>query len=108
MYMVLKINDITRKLIDETYLVSKYSNIPSRHLGLRKEVYTGVCNPLRDYPSLYNQYLLHQFFFKDIYMNFDYRTFLELIEYFNKRKAEVKLYKAEHDREARLALKRKK
>lgn len=104
----LKINDITRKLIDETYLVSKYSNIPSRHLGLRKEVYTGVCNPLRDYPSLYNQYLLHQFFFKDIYMNFDYRTFLELIEYFNKRKAEVKLYKAEHDREARLALKRKK
>ncbi|UKI57286.1 MAG: RNB domain-containing ribonuclease [Clostridium sp.] len=59
----LKINDMTRKLIDETYLVSKYSSIPSRHLGLRKEVYTGVCNPLRDYPSLYNQYLLHQFFF---------------------------------------------
>lgn len=104
----LKINDITRKLIDGIYLESKYSNIPSRHSGLDKDVYTGVCNPLRDYPSLYNQYLLHQFFFKDVYMNFDYRSFLELIEYFNKRKTEVELYKAEYDREARIALKRKK
>ena len=104
----LKVNDITRKLIDGTYLESKYSSIPSRHSGLDKEVYTGVCNPLRDYPSLYNQYLLHQFFFKDIYMNFDYRTFLELIEYFNKRKVEIELYKAEYDREARIALRRKK
>ena len=104
----LKVNDITRKLIDGTYLESKYSSIPSRHSGLDKKVYTGVCNPLRDYPSLYNQYLLHQFFFKDIYMNFDYRTFLELIEYFNKRKVEIELYKAEYDREARIALRRKK
>lgn len=41
-------------------------------------------------------------------MNFDYRTFLELIEYFNKRKVEIELYKAEYDREARIALRRKK
>ena len=103
----LKINDATRKLIEETYLESKYSSIPSRHSGLDKDVYTSVCNPLRDYPSLYNQYLLHQFYFKDTYMNFDYRSFLELIEYFNKRKVEIELYKAEYDREARLVKKRK-
>lgn len=98
----LKINDVTRKLIEETYLESKYSSIPSRHSGLDKDVYTGICNPLRDYPSLYNQYLLHQFYFKDSYMNFDYRSFLDLIEYFNKRKVEIELYKAEYEREARL------
>ena len=103
----LKINDATRKLIEETYLESKYSSIPSRHSGLDKDVYTSVCNPLRDYPSLYNQYLLHQFYFKDTYMNFDYRSFLDLIEYFNKRKVEIELYKAEYDREARLVKKRK-
>lgn len=102
----LKINDITRKLIERTYLQSKYSNVPMRHDGLGVDQYAKVCNPLREYPSLYGQYLLHQFYFKDIFMNFDYQSYLDMIEYFNKRSEEISLYKAEYDREARL-IKRK-
>ena len=81
---------------------SKYSNMPMKHYGLGVDQYAKVCNPLREYPSLYNQYLLHQFYFKDIFMNFDYQSYLDMIEYFNKRSEEISLYKAEYDREARL------
>ena len=98
----LKINDVTRKLIERTYMQSKYSNMPMKHYGLGVDQYAKVCNPLREYPSLYNQYLLHQFYFKDIFMNFDYQSYLDMIEYFNKRSEEISLYKAEYDREARL------
>lgn len=102
----LKVNDATNKLIENTYLQSEYSSMPLPHYGLGFDEYTKVCNPLREYPCLYNQYLLHQFYFKDIFMNFDYQSYLDMIDYFNKRSEEISLYKGEYEREARLIKKK--
>ena len=103
----MKINDIPendqiRKIIDSIYLDSKFSPTPKYHEGIKTSIYTQSTDPMRKYPDLYNQQLLHKFFFKDIDFPFDYEQFVKDIEYFNQRNRELALMKSEYRRGIRL------
>ena len=100
------LDDYTSRVIESIYLESVYSTEPRRHLGLNFDIYSHSCDPLRRYPDLYNQYLLHHFLLKDKEMNFDSEYFRQLVEYSNQRAAELSLMKAEFNREARLIRKK--
>ncbi len=100
------IDDYTAKVLNGIYLESVYSDIPNRHIGLNFDVYSHSCDPLRRYPDLYNQYLLHNFWFKDKQFDFDPEEFKRIIEYSNQRAAELSLMKAEFNRAARLVRKK--
>lgn len=100
------IDDYTAKVLNGIYLESVYSDIPNRHVGLNFDVYSHSCDPLRRYPDLYNQYLLHNFWFKDKQFDFDPEEFKRIIEYSNQRAAELSLMKAEFNRAARLVRKK--
>lgn len=98
----IELDDETSKLINNIYLYSKYSSEPKFHSGLGIDYYTQSSDPIRKYPDLYNQYLLHMFYFKDINCDFNEDKFKKLIEYFNQRDTEIKLMRSECDREMRL------
>lgn len=100
------LDDYTSRVIESIYLESVYSTEPRRHLGLNFDIYSHSCDPLRRYPDLYNQYLLHHFLLKDKEMNFESEYFRQLVEYSNQRAAELSLMKAEFNREARLTRKK--
>lgn len=100
------IDDYTAKVLNGIYLESVYSDIPNRHIGLNFDVYSHSCDPLRRYPDLYNQYLLHNFWFKDKQFDFNPEEFKRIIEYSNQRAAELSLMKAEFNRAARLVRKK--
>lgn len=100
------LDDYTSRVIESIYLESIYSTEPRRHLGLNFDIYSHSCDPLRRYPDLYNQYLIHHFLLKDKEMNFESEYFRQLVEYSNQRAAELSLMKAEFNREARLIKKK--
>lgn len=95
-------DDSLDKVIKSIYLVSKYSYIPLYHNGLNLAIYSHSTDPLRRYPDLYNEYLLHKFYFNDIDFNFDYDEYLELINYFNQRSTEISLMRSEYNRAVKL------
>lgn len=98
----IKVDDFTLSIIRNIYLNSYYSVEPKPHLGLNLEIYAHTCDALRRYPDLYNQYLTHMFYFKDLNFDFDLEYLKKLVEYFNQRRDELTLMKAEYDREMRL------
>lgn len=98
----IELDESTQKIINNIYLPSIYSSIPLYHNGLNLAKYSHSTNPLRRYPDLYNQYLLHMFYFKDKYFNFDYDEYLELINYCNQRNTELMLMKSEYIRALKL------
>lgn len=100
------LDDYTSKIIESIYLESVYSTEAKRHLGLNFDIYSHSCDPLRRYPDLYNQYLIHHFLLKDKDMNFDLEHYRQIVEYSNTRAAELSLMKAEFNREARLVRKK--
>ena len=102
----IEMNDYTSELISNIYLDSKYSSTPMVHTGLNKRLYSNSCDPLRKYPDLYNQYLLHRFYFRDIDFDFDPEKMERYIKYFNQRSSDLALMKAEYNR-AILALRKK-
>lgn len=102
----IEMNDYTSELISNIYLDSKYSSTPMIHTGLNKRLYSNSCDPLRKYPDLYNQYLLHRFYFRDIDFDFDPEKMERYIKYFNQRSSDLALMKAEYNR-AILALRKK-
>ena len=98
----IKLDETTKKTINNIYLTSKYSSIPLFHHGLNLPIYSHSSDPLRRYPDLYNQYLLHLFYFKDKDFDFDYNEHLDLINYFNERSTELSLFKGEYIRALKL------
>ena len=102
----IEMNEYTSQLISNIYLDSKYSSTPIVHTGLNKKIYSNSCDPLRKYPDLYNQYLLHRFYFRDIYFDFDPEVMERYINYFNQRSSDLALMKAEYNR-AVIALRKK-
>lgn len=104
--MQIPVNDYTQQFLDNLFLESEYSSEPLPHVGLDINPYAQVCNPLRKYPDLYNQYMLHTFYFGDKIIDFDYQEYLALIEYANERSRELALLKAEYNREMRLVKKK--
>ena len=96
------INDQIRNVINSTYLDSKFSIVPRYHAGIKTDIYTQSTDPLRKYPDLYNQQLLHNFYFKDVCFDFDYDEFIKNVEYFNERNRELALMRAEYNRGMRL------
>lgn len=98
----IEINDDIKKIIDSTYLDSKYSPVPRWHDGMGIDYYTQSVAPLRKYPDLYDQYLLHIFYFNDLDYHFDENRFENLVEYFNQRSQELVLMRSEYSREMRL------
>ncbi len=99
------INDWTKNIVNGLYLDSRYSTIPKQHYGLGFKEYSHSSDPCRRYPDTYNQFLLHQFYFRDIREFFDKYAFEDLVEYFNQRNVEHCLLTAEYQRA--LELKRK-
>lgn len=91
-----------QKEINNIYLNSNYSTTPRWHCGINSPIYTQSCNPLRKYPDLYNQYLLHKFLFKDKDFNFTEEEFNNMVNYFNQRSSEISLMKEEYQRALRL------
>ena len=100
------VDDYTKKILDNIYLESVYSTVPSKHAGLGYPYYSHSSDPLRRYPDFYNQYLFHQFYFKNMECDFDEDEFKELVESFNQRSVELSLMKGEFEREARLTKKK--
>lgn len=98
----IKLDETTKKTINNIYLTSKYSSIPLFHHGLNLPIYSHSSDSLRRYPDLYNQYLLHLFYFKDKNFEFDYNEHLDLINYFNERSTELSLFKGEYIRALKL------
>ena len=96
--MNIKIDESTKKVIDDIYLPSRYSNIPLFHNGLNLDIYSHSTDPARRYSDLYNQYLVHKFYFYDKDFCFDYDEYLDYIDYFNQRNAELSLMRAEYVR----------
>lgn len=94
----IEINDWTKNIINGLYLDSKYSSVPRPHHGLREKKYSHSSAPARRYVDTYNQYLTHQFYFKDIPEFFDSETFDDMVEYFNQRDLELSLMNAEYIR----------
>ena len=94
----IKLDESTQKIIDNIYLPSRYSNIPLFHNGLNLDMYCHATDPSRRYSDLYNQYLVHKFYFNDKDFDFDYDEFLNYIEYFNQRNVELSLMRAEYSR----------
>ena len=103
------LNDLTEKLkiqldkealkiINDIYLRSKYSMYPIYHNGLKLKEYTHSSCPLRRYPDLDNQYLLHKFYFNDIDYNYSQEYHEQQIEYYNQRSIELTLMKSEYSR----------
>lgn len=101
----IKLDDTTKKILKGIYLESKYTHIPTYHNGLGVECYSHSGDPSRRFGDLYNQYLMHQFYFNDIDIAFDYDDFLKQIEYFNQRNEELALMKSEYTRQYRLTKK---
>ena len=94
----IEINKKTKNLLSSLYLDTKYTIYPQAYAGLGFEYYSHSSNPARQYPDLYNQYLLHQFLFKDITRFHNDENFEELINYMNKRNRELYLMEAEYKR----------
>ena len=94
----LDLDEATLKVINNIYLKSKYSDKPQYHSGLGLDSYSHSADPIRRYPDLYDQYLLHKNLFKDIDFNVDYETFLNMIDYFNQRNTELNLMRSEYSR----------
>ena len=99
------IDEQTKRLIKSMYLPSRYSYIPMYHNGLNLPYYSHSADGVRRYPDLYNQFLLHYFYFNDIEFNFDYDEFVNLIEYFNQRNVEITLMNSEYLRAYKLVKK---
>lgn len=95
-------NEQIRSVIDATYLDSKFSIVPRYHAGIKTDIYTQSTDPLRKYPDLYNQQLLHKFYFGDIDFAFDYDQFRADVDYFNQRNRDLTMMKAEYNRGMRL------
>ena len=95
-------NDQINKVIDSIYLDSKFSPTPRYHEGIKTCIYTQSTDPLRKYPDLYNQQLLHRFYFKDVDFPFDYEQFVKDVDYFNQRNSDLSLMKSEYRRGIRL------
>jgi exoribonuclease R len=100
--MNIEIDDSTKKTIDEIYMDSKYSIQPRYHNGLHIPIYSHSTDTLRRYPDMYNLYLLHSFYFKDLPMEFDLDKFEDLIAYFNQRNVELSLMESEYERALKL------
>ena len=98
----IKIDDNIEKIIKSIYLVSKYSTEPKFHNGLQIPIYSHSTSPLRRFPDLYNDFLLHNFYFKDICFDFNYEEFTELVNYCNQRNSELALMRSEYNRALKL------
>ena len=100
--MEIKLDDSTQKIIDSIYMDSKYCTYPRYHNGLQVPIYTHSSDTLRRYPDMYNLYLLHTFYFKNMNMNFDQQEFENLVSYFNQRNVELDLMESEYERALKL------
>ena len=98
----IKIDDNIDKIIKSIYLVSKYSVEPKFHNGLHIPIYSHSTCPLRRFPDLYNGFLLHNFYFKDICFDFNNDDFIELVNYCNQRNSELSLMRSEYNRALKL------
>ena len=94
----IKLDDESSKIINSIYLKSKYSTYPMYHNGLKLDIYSHSSSPLRRYPDLYNQFLIHNYMFNDVKFNFDSKEHDELVDYFNQRSIELSLMRSEYSR----------
>ena len=100
--MGIKVDDSTLETIDSIYMDSKYSITPRYHNGLHLNIYSHSSNTLREYPSMYNIFLTHGFYFKDMKMDYDFEEFEKLVSYFNQRDVELSLMESEYVRALKL------
>ena len=100
--MNIEIDDSTRKTIEDIYMDSKYSPYPRYHNGLHVQIYSHSTDTLRRYPDLYNLYLLHAFYFKDLKIDYNHDKFEDLVSYFNQRNVELSLMESEYERALKL------
>ena len=101
----IKINKRIKNIVNDLFLDSKYSTTPLYHAGLGFDAYSHSSDSLRRYPDLYNQYLLHEFYFKDLNGIYNEKEFNEMVNYFNQRNRELWLMKAEYERALQLTRK---
>ena len=98
----IQLDESTKKIMRDIYLPSKYSHVPLYHNGLNLQKYSHSTNCIRRYSDLYNQYLLHNFYFCDKQFDFDYDEHLYYIQYFNQRNVELSLMRSEYSRALKL------
>lgn len=87
--------DLLDNVLDNIYLNSAYSLIPKLHNGLNEPIYSSSTNPLRNYPDIFNQYLIHSQHFKDLSLPYTDSDIECIVKYFNERKLEIMLLNRE-------------
>jgi len=87
--------DLLDNVLDNIYLNSAYSLIPKLHNGLNEPIYSSSTNPLRNYPDIFNQYLIHSQHFKDLSLPYSDSDIECIVKYFNERKLEIMLLNRE-------------
>ena len=100
--MKIELDESTQKIIDSIYMDSKYSTLPRYHNGLHVPIYSHTTDPLRRYPDMYNLFLIHSFYFKDLDLDFNQEYFEYLVDYFNSRNVELSLMQGEYERALKL------
>ena len=100
--MDIKLDENSERIVKSIYLKSYYSTYPMYHDGLKLDMYSQSSSPLRRYPDMYNQFLVHYFHFNDNQMIFDYDEYQNLVKYFNQRNVEVGLMRSEYSRAKKL------
>ena len=82
-------------VLDNIYLNSAYSLVPKLHNGLNEPIYSSSTNPLRNYPDIFNQYLIHSQHFNDLSLPYSDSDIECIVKYFNERKLEIMLLNRE-------------
>ena len=87
--------DLLDNVLDNIYLNSAYSLVPKLHNGLNEPIYSSSTNPLRNYPDIFNQYLIHSQHFNDLSLPYSDSDIECIVKYFNERKLEIMLLNRE-------------
>lgn len=102
--MNINLDTHSNNIVQGTFLEGYYCTYPKFHYGIQEEIYSQSSSPIRRYPDIYTQYLLHKYKFKD--SSFDDSRIEELVEYMNEKEFETRLFEEEYNRSAQMLRKK--
>lgn len=104
----IKVDDGTRSVLKSLYHQCSYSSVPYYNGRVFEKIYSQCTSPIRRYPDIYNQYLIHMFLLRNKEFGFNEQDYLNMINYFNQRDLDLRLFEQEYNREYVLSRKMRK
>ena len=102
--MNIDLDSHSKNIINDVFLEGYYCTEPRFHSGVQEDIYSQSSSPIRRYPDIYTQYLLHKYKFKDC--SFDDSRFEDLVNYLNEKEFETRLFEEEYNRSAQILRKK--